>query len=319
MSRETEKWLDRIPSYPDGIPVHADNEFFLKSIGPGGKHMLVAELDDQILIDQLPTLKGIDIDISQPKANKTLLSITLQESEHLDKFALLSLNIAQRTSHLAGKDLILHTLKILKSWSKLLSPSRSRLSDSELIGLIGELYLLNKYVLEIIPPQLSIRAWIGPEDAKQDIVADNFSIEVKAHHAGFSNKISISSAEQLTMERENLFLYKADFSPSDKPEAHSLQSLKEAILEKIQFSDDAYTEFLMHFDEKTEKASENQLITAYLLLNDSIYIVDEAFPKITQESIPNGVISDSVKYSLDVEHLKPWLSNKSLMELIQNV
>ena len=318
MTKERKRWLEKIPNYPDGMPVHPDNEYFLKSIGPGGKHILVAELDDKIQIDQLPKLKGIEIDLSQSKSNKTLLSLTLQENEHLDKFALLSLNIAQRTAHLSGRELILHTIKILNSWSKLLSPSRSKLSDSELIGLIGELYVLDNYLLETMTPELSIRAWIGPEDAKQDIVAERFAIEVKAHHSGFSNKISISSAEQLTLDRENLFLFKADFSPSGEINASSLDRHKESIIEKIQVSDDAYTEFIMHFEEKTEKATENQLRSGFLLNSETIFIVNESFPRIPVELLANGIIADTVKYSLDVEALNPWVSEKSLNELIKD-
>ena len=318
MARELDRWTDGIPNYPDGKPVHPNNEFFLKSIGPGGKHMLVAELEDDINLEQLPQLKGIEIDLTHPKTNVSLLSIVLQESEHLDKFALLCLNIAQRTAKLSSRELILQTIKILNSWSKLLSPSRSKLTDSELIGLIGELYVVDNYLLESLTPELSIRAWIGPEDAKQDIVADRFAIEVKAHHAGFSNKISISSAEQLTKDREKLYLYKADFSPSDEEDANSLQSLKENIVEKIQFSDDAYTEFLMHFEEKTEKATEHQLNTRFLLNNDLVYVVEETFPRISPELLPHGVIADTVKYSIDAESLTPFVSEKNLIELINS-
>lgn len=318
MARELDRWTDGIPNYPDGKPVHPNNEFFLKSIGPGGKHMLVAELEDDINLEQLPQLKGIEIDLTHPKTNVSLLSIVLQESEHLDKFALLCLNIAQRTAKLSSRELILQTIKILNSWSKLLSPSRSKLTDSELIGLIGELYVVDNYLLESLTPELSIRAWIGPEDAKQDIVADRFAIEVKAHHAGFSNKISISSAEQLTKDREKLYLYKADFSPSDEEDANSLQSLKENIVEKIQFSDDAYTEFLMHFEEKTEKATEHQLNTRFLLNSDLVYVVEEAFPRISPELLPQGVIADTVKYSIDAESLTPFVSEKNLIELINS-
>ena len=77
------------------------------------------------------------------------------------------------------------------------------------IGMIGELHSIQEHILGCIDPELSIRAWIGPEGSKQDIVADDFCIEVKAHRKGFSYTITISSVEQLDSSfREKFYIYK---------------------------------------------------------------------------------------------------------------
>ena len=41
-----EKWMDEIPEYPRGKQIHPDNEYFLKSRGVDGRHILVAELNE---------------------------------------------------------------------------------------------------------------------------------------------------------------------------------------------------------------------------------------------------------------------------------
>jgi hypothetical protein len=310
-----EKWMDAIPEYPKGKQIHPDNEYFLKSRGVDGRHILVAELNESLDLTDLPKLAGISLDL-KPNNNGCILTLTLEDSEHLDKFALICFNIAQRTATYSGRNLILHTIKILNSWSKLFSPSRSKMSESELIGLVGELLALDKHLLDILTPSLGIRAWIGPEDAKQDIVADNFAIEVKAHHAGFSNKISISSAEQLDFDKENFFLYKVDFSPSDLNDAVSLTSLRDSIISKIESSTEALSEFVFHFNEKTEKADSQQLLTSYILDTESVYRVAENFPKIHLVNIPPAIISDSIKYSLDVSSLDEFLLKDTLKDLI---
>jgi hypothetical protein len=312
-----DQWMFEIPTLPNGKQIHPDNEFFLKSRGLDGKNVLVAELDDFVDLNDLPKLQGIVLDL-QPKLRGCILTLTLQDSEHLDKFALICFNIAQQTSTYSGRDLILHTIKILNSWSKLFSPSRTKLPESELIGLIGELYALDRHLIEVLNPKLAIRAWIGPEDAKQDIVADNFAIEVKAHHSGFSNKISISSAEQLDIQRERFFLYKIDFSPSEKLGSVSLNSLKDSINSKIETSSEALNEFMFHFSDKTEKATDQQLVMSYALDNESVFNVNAEFPKILLDDIPPAISKDSVKYVIEVSALDDFLLDKRLGELISN-
>ena len=83
-----EKWMDEIPEYPKGKQIHPDNEYFLKSRGVDGRHILVAELNESLDLTDLPKLAGISLDL-KPNNNGCILTLTLEDSEHLDKFALI--------------------------------------------------------------------------------------------------------------------------------------------------------------------------------------------------------------------------------------
>ena len=107
-----------------------------------------------------------------------------------------------------------------------------------------------------------------------------------------------------------------DFSPSDLNDAVSLKSLRDSIINKIETSTEALSEFVLHFNEKTEKADSQQLISSYILDTESVYRVTENFPKIYLANIPSAIISDSIKYSLDVSGLDEFQLEDTLKDLI---
>ena len=85
------------------------------------------------------------------------------------------MNLAERTIGLSGDIFVKRTLELLYSWAKFIRPSRSGFSESELVGLLAELYILKNYMLPALGPDLSVKSWIGPEGAKQDFVVEKFS------------------------------------------------------------------------------------------------------------------------------------------------
>ena len=63
-----------------------------------------------------------------------------------------------------------------------------------------------------------------------------------------------------------------DFSPSDLSDAVSLMSLRDSIISKIETSTEALSEFVFHFNEKTEKADSQQLLSSHIR-HKSVYRV----------------------------------------------
>ena len=309
-------WKDIKVNFPEGEGFHPENPHFFKSRDASNRPLLVASFSEEISLDKLPNLRGIEPNLSQKEGGGSILSLALEDEINADKFSAVCMHIAEKTKALNGEMLVRRTLEELVSWSKLISPSRSGIPQHELIGLIGELYILQNYILPAKGSQVAINSWIGIEGAKQDFVFDDFSLEVKAHRSGFADKITISSAEQLHKQTQNLYLIKLDISTTDSSENISLSGLRESILSLL-IDDPMYFDlFENSYLEKTEKASEEQLTSAFHETGLTLYEVNDSFPKLTPDNISEGIDLDSVNYRIERSFIDQFVVKESLDELL---
>jgi len=308
--------LDPNVIYPKGIALNQDNIYFLQSRNAQGQFLLVAEFDSQIDIKVLPSIKGIKVDLIQG----SILILALENSDKIETFARFCNHLSEITIGLEEKALVYKTISIIKEYSSVFSSSRSGMEKIVQIGMIGELHSIQEHILGCIGPELSIRAWIGPEGSKQDIVADDFCIEVKAHRKGFSDTITISSVEQLDSPfREKFYIYKIDLSPSESPQSISLNSLKKTIMISLDSNASAQEIFLDHFNELSKEATELQLEETFKVDAETVFEVNEGFPMLKSRDIDQSIVQDSISYQLDVTLLDEFKLAQSLTEVISNV
>lgn len=84
----------------------------------------------------------------------------------------------------------------LARWRALFSTGQSaRMSDSQVVGLLGELLTLERIVE--LDPARRISSWTGPFGSEHDFVAGGSAIEVKSTTAREGRLLSISSVDQL--------------------------------------------------------------------------------------------------------------------------
>jgi len=313
-----DQWLNLNPDtlYPQGDPLNKENIYFLQSRNAQGQYLLVAELDSQIDIKVLPSIKGITVDLIQ----SSVLILTLENTDKIELFARFCDHLAEITIGLKEEALVHKTISIIKDYSSVFSSSRSGMDKNVQIGMIGELYAIRSHLLDSIGPELSIRAWIGPEGSKQDIVADDFCIEVKAHRKGFSDTITISSIEQLDSPyRDKFFIYKIDLSPSESTDSISLDALKNSIFNSLKNNAAEQETFLDHYDELTKDATEIQLRERFRVESETVYQVTKDFPMIESRDLKQSIVQSSISYKMDVTFLDEYKIHKSLTEIILNV
>ena len=313
-----DQWLNLNPNtvYPYGDPINKKNINFLQSRNAQGQFLLVAELDSEIDVKVLPAIKGIKIELIQ----NSVLILTLENADKIELFARFCDHIAEITIGLKEEALVYKTISIIKDYSSVFSSSRSGMDKIIQTGMIGELYAIQEHILSCIGPELAIRAWIGPEGSKQDIVADNFCIEVKAHRIGFSDSITISSIEQLDSPfREKFYIYKIDLSPSELIQAISLNSLKANIMSSLGGYASAQENFLEHFNELTKEATDQQLEEAFNIEAETVFEVCDGFPMIKSRDLDQSIVEESISYQLDVSLLDEFKLSQSLTEVISNV
>jgi len=320
---DIDKWLNLDPSllYPEsGMPIYENNTTFLATRNSTNQYMLAARIVFDRELDDLPVLKGISLNLDPDGSNQSILSLTLDESSvDLDIFSIFCKELADKTIGLEGAELINECIQIIKRWSDWFSAANDGFSNIKMIGLLGEMYALNNYVIPMLGDELAIRAWLGPDGAQQDIVAEKFSIEVKAHHAGFNDKIHISSIGQLdSVMTEKFYLFKVDFSPSQDPSSYSLASLHETISTQLSEHPSALEKFNNKYNLITAAASNGKLIKKFSLVSEAVYEITDTFPMINSDDIGDAIIKNSIEYAIDVSQIKNFLIDKSLGEAIND-
>lgn len=108
-----------------------------------------------------------------------------------DRLVIEILEVAERT----GERLDLVQARALVEWRHLLSAARSRISHETATGLFGELTVLCH--LARSQPQLALDSWAGPSGAVRDFSHGARAIEVKSRVASSTERVRISSLEQL--------------------------------------------------------------------------------------------------------------------------
>ncbi|MDB0010183.1 PD-(D/E)XK motif protein [Gammaproteobacteria bacterium] len=320
---DIDKWhnLDSSLLYPEsGMPIYENNTTFLATRNSNNQYMLAARIAFDRELEDLPVLKGISLNLDPDGSNQGILSLTLDESSvDLDIFSIFCKELADKTIGLEGAELINECIQIIKRWSDWFSAVSDGFSNIKMIGLLGEMYALNNYVIPMLGDELSIRAWLGPEGAQQDIVAEKFSIEVKAHHAGFNDKIHISSVGQLdSVMTEKFYLFKVDFAPSQDPSSYSLTSLHEKISSQLSEHPSALEKFNDKYTLLTAGAPNGKLTKKFSLVSEAIYEVTEAFPMISSDDIAEAIIKSTIEYAIDVSQIKDFLIDKTLGEVIDD-
>jgi len=214
--------------------------------------------------------------------------------------------LRQREDPITAVNSVLNTWKIF--WTNINS---TILSTEEQLGLLGELYILKKFLN--IHAQNSLNSWKGPFGLNYDFVFSKWAIEVKITRN--PNHIHcINGINQLdNFEGLNLGLVSIIALPGDSEDSMSLQSLIEEIQNDL-LCDQPDLE--QQFYDLLNKAGYNKTFqneysaNKYTLLDARFYVIDDNFPKITKKSFKKEISNQifDIRYMID-------LSNLSCIEL----
>lgn len=183
------------------------------------------------------------------------------------------------------------------SWRQLFKSNKGCMSESEIMGLIGELLFLQNYLFHYKDIDTSLDSWCGPEKAHKDFSFNNEWYEVKTISFG-KESIKISSIEQLDSEIEGrLCVFTLErMSPSFngislKKLVVDIIGLLETVLQKELFLEKLK---LYNFD-----FSQDYEKYVYSLKDMSLYLVKNSdFPLISRKILPNAVSRVSYEIQL---------------------
>lgn len=288
------------PCYPDARRLYLNDERFWVSMDQN--HQILFFLQDAggDRIKPIKNLAGMEISLEKVSSGESRLvcRLTSHDSELRDKFATVAKDIAFHCSEFDKTQLFVQAQNRLVSWANFLKPSREGLSQSEYVGLLGELYTLSQQVMKSLSAHDSIRAWVGPAGKKQDFSFESMAVEVKATMGGDRQVIPISSLDQLDRVTEKLYLLRLIFAPCLTEEGVTLSSLYEACLNQANLDYHARWLFLNKVSELFGKASDSQLSDKVAIAGSRLYEVRGDFPVLTRSNAPLAI--RNVRYEIDL-------------------
>jgi len=252
------------------------------------------------------TLSGIDIQQFETSSGYRV-SLVLNELKDWDIFYILCKDLLQSSDDSQTEKAMLNIVyNRLLRWQKLFRKfGKKLLSEPEQQGLIGELYVLQNYLLNRFSDAEALSFWKGPFGEQQDFGLGKTAIEVKSRQGTSAPYIQISSIDQLDCQLENFFLYviTLNFAPHTMNKAFSLNKIIEDIKSSINDSNDidVFENLLsevgyMDLPEYSEKS--------YVVSNESVYEVVDGFPRLLLRDIPPGVTS--IQYKIEIKECKPF-------------
>jgi hypothetical protein len=263
--------------------------------------LLVTELAPE----DLPTAGAVEVVVQQREDAEWAVLLRLARPELSELFGRLCQDLVDTTRTATKPEGAALLMNRLQRWRRLLEPRHERsLSEREVRGLLGELWVLDTLVIPRVGPVIGIQAWLGPLDAPQDFLVNGSLVEVKTVQPG-AHTIPISSAGQLDASTP-LFVGVVTLSAADESAvgAFTPALLLARIRARIDTSDVAINELALRladvgYDERAAYAKQ-----WYLVLNTAYYRVSEGFPRLTSNNLPSGVTN--VTYELGIDAIKPY-------------
>lgn len=178
------------------------------------------------------------------------------------------------------------------------------LADFQVKGLLAELLFMESQLArnERTPLEI-VSAWLGPSGGDQDFMFSDAAVEVKAI-GPHSEGVSISSLQQLdSLIPLYLSIWTMRAASSTEPRAETLDAVITRIEQAIAPIPKALEILRAALLEAGYVSHPRYSEVAFEPLSTEELFVDEAFPKLTASSVPEGVVSAT--YLLSLQQIRP--------------
>lgn len=236
-------------------------------------------------------------------SNMRALVLELGDSEFADLFDVFCTDYTSRLPKcVRPADAIALLLERLSRWQRFLSVAREGLSQSEVIGLVGELAFLRDVLIPIGGIGM-VRAWTGASNSAHDFVVPAVcSVEVKTTASSSLKYAHIHGENQLdagNLSRLFLVCYRLDMSSNSSETICSLIADIRAQTRDIPEFASVFNQLLVDAG-YLDRHADRYLRHKFRLVERRDFIVSADFPRIVGDTLPDGV--DKVSYRLDLRH-----------------
>ena len=192
-------------------------------------------------------------------------------------------------------------LAVLKEWKKLFVEDSSAFGYEKVVGLWGELFILNQLI--DLSEENALRVWTGPIKGSHDFAGFDTSIECKTTTNKIVKNVHISSVYQLVPPNEDGTLTLAYLQIEERSrDGKSLTTLIEETATRLQHPE-IFFEKLSHlgYERNVTKTADTEI--QYALGKASHYDVTGDFPRVVPASFIGGKVPSEVEeisYTIDL-------------------
>ena len=186
------------------------------------------------------------------------------------------------------------------SWKKLFKPNNGNMTEMEIMGLLGELMFLRDYMIPKYDVQEALDSWMGPEKTHKDFSTDDIWFEIKTINSG-KESVKISSIEQLDSSVSGYLVVFALEKMSPSYDGLTLNTIVDGILSKMtsHIQKDLFISKLELYGYDFSPDYNNYV---YSLTMETIYLVDESFPRLKRDQVPISITK--VQYELALSEIE---------------
>ncbi|MFL2133498.1 PD-(D/E)XK motif protein [Desemzia sp. FAM 24101] len=196
-------------------------------------------------------------------------------------------------------------------WQRMFKVEANKISEMLVKGLVGELNILDQFMIPKYGVQEAIRGWVGTEKNHKDFsYSDGMWYEAKTINIG-KLSVKISSIEQLQADTEGVLLItEIEKAGIGNPNGVRLFDLLNKIKNIIDSEDTVLSFFNkindlgISLDVFSDPNHEGNL-HRYLIHKVSNYLVNTDFPKLNREELPVSV--GAVNYELILTEIQDYL------------
>lgn len=192
------------------------------------------------------------------------------------------------------------------SWRQLFRPDNVHMTETEIMGLMGELLFLRDYMIPNRGIDIALDSWMGPEKTHKDFSAQHEWFEVKAISFG-KESVPISSIEQLDSDIDGtLVIYELEkMSPSFN--GIKINELVNGIITLLVKTHQRET-FMAKLELYGFDFSKDNDNLVFTLKNMYKYKVDaQDFPRLHRSSLPRPITR--AQYELLLTGIEPFKLN----------
>jgi hypothetical protein len=271
-------------------------------IGPSNDALLMLVCDQNL--GTLPSYNSLKVDVGRREDGRVAYSLSLQDTNLEPLFAQLCTDLIESSRSVARERAAGFFAKRLDRWRRLLAAGRVGLTEEEARGLLGELYVLARYISPRHNIQTAVRSWVGPQGQEQDFRIDATAFEVKTIEPG-KQHIQVSSLGQLDGAGCELILLVVSASVAMQGEASlTIEEMVREIdkgIEPDQPLADIFTGSLLAVG---YLAGDPAGLRPYRMSKLRSYRVEDNFPRLRLSAVPLGVIE--AKYTIDLSRCVPF-------------
>ncbi|MDC3283376.1 PD-(D/E)XK motif protein [Planctomycetota bacterium] len=260
--------------------------------------------------------KGYDIDVLRKSKQQFDLEISLDYSEGQDICTMLLMSLFDDVAASPSTSFLKTAYALLERWKKYFQDKKrsKRLTPEEQRGLIGELHVLNRLLMNNnIEVDSALQCWRGPMGESQDFKHGGNALEIKTSLEG-ATEVHISSLLQLDTSNTNISLLRLGLH--EDALGHTLYGtiqLVKSCIEDAIIRGDADNDDMKGFENRLkavgykEKDAEIYNETKYVFGHERCFEVKNGFPRLTRGELHSALGVDGYTLNLEDEDALQFL------------